>query len=146
MIHKMINVRYAAIALTTAILGVATTQHGTANPLDSLIESKTMQRFENRQAGSGRLAPPSRNKDAYLRGIDPTSNFATLWREPTGGLELLNWAGAKLPHYRSHKPRSSRKDELVFGEIDLLDNKRATATITVVVPHPSMAQIGRAHV
>lgn len=145
MILKMTNLRGIAAVLATSGIIASATPVATASPLESLKESRAMQDFKAREVtGSKRSNNVSR--DTYLRGIDPTSNFATVWRTQSGGLELLNWAGSKLPHYRSHKPRSDRKDEVVVAEMDLLDNKKATATITIVVPHPSMAPLVEANV
>ena len=146
MIRSMINTRSVFSALLTVWCGALSLRLASASPLENLVQSKTMQHFKTSEGNVTKNAPPGQRRDTYLKGIDPTSNFAILWRQPNGGLELLNWAGAKLPNYRAHKARSVRKDEIVLGEIDLLDSKKATAKVTIVVPHPSMSPLVEANV
>lgn len=105
-----------------------------------------MRDFKSSETRSSKNAPAGSRQNPYLKGIDPTSNFATLWRAQNSAIELLNWAGTRLPHYRTHRPRSVRKDELVLAEIELLNNKKAVALVTIVVPHPSMAPLVEANV
>ena len=146
MIRRLINARGVQCALVLTWCWAAATYSASATPLENLIESRAMRDFKNGEAQNLKNAPPGHRQNPYLKGIDPTSNFATLWRTQNSAIELLNWAGTKLPHYRTHRPRSVRKDELVLAEIELLNNKKAMALVTIVVPHPSMAPLVEANV
>ena len=125
------------------ILHTATVCHG--ETLDNLIDSKAMKDFKITKPvkKKGDKSPPV---DPWLRGIDPTSNFASLWTSIDAPKVLLNWAGAKLPYIRYKRPRGLRSQELATARVELINGDRDTAHLTIIIPHPSIAPLAEANV
>lgn len=113
--------------------------------LDNLIDSKAMQDFKVSKTikEKGKKSLPV---NQWLRGIDPTSNFASIWTSSNAPHQLLNWAGAKLPYMHYKRPRSSRSQDFVTAEVELMNGDRDTARLTIMIPHPSIAPLVEANV
>lgn len=113
--------------------------------LDNLIDSKAMQDFKVSKTikEKGKKSPPV---NQWLRGIDPTSNFASIWISSNAPHQLLNWAGAKLPYMHYKRPRSSRSQDFVTAEVELINGDRDTARLAIMIPHPSIAPLVEANV
>jgi hypothetical protein len=113
--------------------------------LDNLVDSKAMQDFKISKTvkQKGKKSPPI---NQWLRGIDPTSNFASLWTSSNAPHLLLNWAGAKLPYMHYKRPRSSRSQDFVTAEVELINGDRDTARLIIMIPHPSIAPLVEANV
>lgn len=125
------------------MLHTATVCYG--ETLDNLIDSKAMQDFKVSKTikEKGKKSPPV---NQWLRGIDPTSNFASLWTSSNAPHLLLNWAGAKLPYMHYKRPRSMRSQDFVTAEVELMNGDRDTARLAIMIPHPSIAPLVEANV
>ena len=113
--------------------------------LDNLVDSKAMQEFKlsKTKKEKGKKSPPI---NQWLRGIDPTTNFASLWTSSNAPHLLLNWAGAKLPYMHYKRPRSSRSQDFVSAEVELMNADRDRARLAIIIPHPSIAPLVAANV
>jgi hypothetical protein len=113
--------------------------------LDNLVDSKAMQNFKIRKTikETDKKSPPV---NQWLRGLDPTSNFASIWTSSDAPHVLLNWAGAKLPYMHYKKPQSSRSQDFVTAGVQLMNGDRDTARLTIMIPHPSIAPLVEANI
>ena len=129
--------------IATWILHTSTVCYG--ETLENLIDSKAMQDFKISKTSKekGKKAPPV---NQWLRGIDPTSNFASLWTSDNAPHLLLNWAGAKLPYMHYKRPRGTRSQVFVTAEVELINGDRDTARLAIMIPHPSIAPLVEANV
>jgi hypothetical protein len=129
--------------IATWILHTSTVCYG--ETLENLIDSKAMQDFKINKTSKekGKKAPPV---NQWLRGIDPTSNFASLWTSDNAPHLLLNWAGAKLPYMHYKRPRGTRSQVFVTAEVELINGDRDTARLAIMIPHPSIAPLVEANV
>lgn len=119
---------------------------GYAETLENLMGSKAMQDFrisKSNQQGEKKKGPP---KNQWLRGIDPSTNFASVWASSNAPQLLLNWAGAKLPYFTYRRPRSDRSNDLVVAEVELSNFDRIVCKLAIMVPHPSIAPLVEANV
>ena len=120
-----------------------------AETLDNLMGSKTMQDFEisetvlNRSQNKKKRSPLEAQ---WLRGIDPTSNFGSIWESGNAPQLLLNWCGAKLPFVQYRRPHSARTKDFVLAEVELANFDRINSRLTIMVPHPSIAPLVEANV
>jgi hypothetical protein len=78
-----------------------------------------------------------RERSAFLRGIEPGSNFALIWSGKNHSTELLNWIGAKLPYYKYLHPDGDLKRDRVSAAVALSSGKKRY-DILIVIPHPSI--------
>ena len=115
--------------------------------LDNLMDSKTMQDFKVsktvQRRNSKKRDPVESN---WLRGVDPNTNFGSLWVSKNTGQTLLNWAGAKLPFVQYKRAHGSRTKDFVTGEVELTNFNRVNTRLTIMVPHPSIAPLVEAKV
>jgi hypothetical protein len=125
--------------------------HGTvvahAETLDNLINSKTMQDFRisktvQQRKSKKKLHPESQ----WLRGVDPNTNFGSLWATDHGGKALLNWVGAKLPYMQYQSAHGSRTKNFVTGEVELTNFDRVRIILKIIVPHPSITPLVEANI
>lgn len=129
--------------MTSLMLLTSTLCHG--ETLENLVDSKAMQDFKISKTikHKGKKSPPI---NQWLRGLDPTSNFASIWTSSNAPHQLLNWAGAKLPYMHYKRPRSSRSQDFVTAEVELINGDRDTARLAIMIPHPSIAPLVEANV
>lgn len=133
------------VSILSAILAFPPLGYG--ETLENLMGSKAMQDFKisktNQQGEKKKKAPPV---NQWLRGIDPSTNFASVWSSSNAPQLLLNWAGAKLPYFTYRRPRSDRSSELVVAEVELSNFDRVICRLAIMVPHPSIAPLVEANV
>jgi hypothetical protein len=113
--------------------------------LDNLVDSKAMQDFKISKTIKEK-GKKSRPVDQWLRGLDPTSNFASIWTSSDAPKLLLTWAGAKLPYMHYKRPHSSRSQDMVTAEVQLINGDRDTARLAIMIPHRSIAPLVEANV
>jgi hypothetical protein len=113
--------------------------------LENLVNSQAMQDFKISRTvkEKGKKTPPI---NQWLRGIDPTSNFASIWTSTNAPHLLLNWAGAKLPYMHYKRPRGTRSQDFVSAEVELINGDRDTARLAIIIPHPSISPLVEANV
>lgn len=135
-----------ALIGTSLSLLIASGFSAHAETLENLMDSKAMQDFrisKSTQQQGKKKGPP---QNPWLKGIDPTSNFAAVWMSSNSPQLLLNWAGAKLPYFTFRRPRSDRSSELVVAEVELSNFDRVICKLSIMVPHPSIAPLVEANV
>ena len=148
MVRSSLYSRLLSRALCGAFAGLLLTHPlaGRAETLENLMDSKTMQDFrisKSTQQEGKKKGPP---QNPWLKGIDPTSNFAAVWMSSNSPQLLLNWAGAKLPYFTFRRPRSDRSSNLVVAEVELSNFDRVICKLAIMVPHPSIAPLVEANV
>lgn len=115
--------------------------------LDNLMGSKSMQDFKVSKTIQSRQSKKRGSVEAqWLRGVDPNTNFGSLWISGNAGQTLLNWAGAKLPFVQYRRDHGSRTKDFVAGEVELTNFDRVNARLTILIPHPSIAPLVEANV
>jgi len=143
---------FATRLFTPILLGVVLSvslsvpSPGHAETLENLMGSKAMQDFrisKSNQQGEKKKGPPP---NQWLRGIDPSTNFASVWISSNAPQLLLNWAGAKLPYFTYRRPRSDRSSNLVTAEVELSNFDRINCKLAIMVPHPSIVPLVEANV
>ena len=135
-------------ALIIATLGccVISCMECAAETLENVIESRAMQDFKQSGTVNMRRDKANAHLSQWLRGIDPGSNFASIWTSSSAPQLLLNWAGAKLAYMRYKRPRSTRSRDVVSAEVELSTSQRDVAHVAIMVPHPSIAPLVEANV
>ena len=139
--HSHTRVLLRALAIAAGSFSLATVVSiAVAETLENLMDSKAMQDFKISKTTQNKdnKAPPG---NPLLRGVEPDSNFASLWSSGAGPQSLLNWVGAKLPYFTFKRPRASRSTHFVTAEADLLNFDRVQCTITIRIPHPSITPL-----
>lgn len=134
------------------LLCVALTWSGTvtttsdAETLENVIESKAMQEFKQSGYVNMRRDKHAAQENPWLRGVDPHSNFASIWTSSNAPQLLLNWAGAKLPFMHYKRARSTRSRDFVSAEVELSTSQRDISHLLIMVPHPSISPLVEANV
>jgi hypothetical protein len=139
-------VSLTALAALSVSLGLITATHSEAETLENIIESKAMQDFKQSGTVNLRRDKKAAALNQWLRGIDPNSNFSTIWTSSNAPQALLNWAGAKLPYMHYKRPRSARSRDFVSAEVDLSTSQREVSHLVIMVPHPSISPLVEANV
>lgn len=117
-----------------------------AETLENVIESKAMQEFKQSGTVNMRRDKHAAQQNLWLRGVDPHSNFASIWTSSNAPQLLLNWAGAKLPYMHYKRPRSTRSRDFVSAEVELSTSQRDISYLLIMVPHPSISPLVEANV
>jgi hypothetical protein len=108
--------------------------------------SKAMQDFKLSGAANQNKDKATAHLGPWLRGIEPKSNFGSLWTSGNSPSLLLSWAGAKLPYMRYKRARSSRSHDVVLAEVELSTSPQDTARLYIMIPHPSISPLVEANV
>lgn len=134
---RALIVRGVVVATVTSVQHIAV-----GETLDNLIDSKAMQDFKVSKTVKSRSSKVRDPVEAqWLRGVDPNTNFGSLWVSGNAGQLLLNWAGAKLPFVQYRRAHGARTRDFVTGEVELTNFDRINARLTIMVPHPSIAPL-----
>jgi hypothetical protein len=149
---KLIQSSHRAFLLGSALLCAAMSRPSLrlnechAETLENIVDSKAMQDFKISGTKLQRNKTGAAPNTAWLRGLEPGSNFAAIWSSSNGPQLLLNWAGAKLPYMHYRRAHSFRTRDVVSGEVELSASQRETARLAIMVPHPSISPLVEANV
>lgn len=107
-----------------------------ASPLDDLKRSQVMRDLR----ASENSGENFRNKSShrYVKGLDPTSNFASLWATPFSAGLLVGWGNIKVPHYNLKRSISTRTENGVKVEATIDDGRSFELDVTIMIPHPTI--------
>jgi hypothetical protein len=119
---------------------------GHAETLENIMGSKAMQDFKLSGATNQNKDKTTAHLGPWLRGIEPESNFGSLWTTGNSPNLLLSWAGAKLPYMRYKRARSSRSHDVVLAEVELSTSPQDIARLSIMIPHPSISPLVEANV
>lgn len=107
-----------------------------AETLEGLNQSSVMEDFDRTQRNLQRKVA-NKTRNDWVRGMDPNTDYASLWRTAHSPLQLLDWAGAKLPYYKPGRINSIRKPDHISALMPLSNNKRVEVEVLIIVPHPN---------
>lgn len=86
-----------------------------------------------------------KNKEARLllsgKWLVAGSNFARLFLQEKGPLNLLEWVGTVIPGFTPRAEASRRKPEYVSAEKTFRDHNLNQLVLTILVPHPKFASV-----
>lgn len=109
----------------------------TAETLHDVIVSEAYRQVEqdtfvakSRRQGKG-------TNEAWLRGIQPGTNFAMLFEKNQGARLLTRWLDAPHTPFKVVEDLALRRQDVAFAQMELRGKLGEQLTLSVYAPHPS---------
>jgi len=129
-----------------ALISLNLSTLASAETLENLLESKTMQEFKLSKMERKNDKKKNAFETVWLRGIDPKSNFAAVWASSNAPSVMLNWLGAKLPYFTYRRQNAMRSSNLVRAGVELSNFDKVVCKLMIMVPHPSITPLVESNV
>ena len=133
--------RFSTIGVTLCSLllihrAIPIASRANAETLEGLNQSRVMEDFDRKQRNLQRKVT-NKTRNDWVRGMDSNTDYASLWMSSHAPMQLLDWAGARLPYYKPGRPTSIRKPDHILAIMPLSNNKRIEVEVLIIVPHPN---------